>query len=588
MMRSSTSLVGLLAAAALSACGGGGGGGGGSPAPPAPPPPPPQAQFSVSPSALIFSAAEPKAAVPAARQLTGTVTGTVVGTTLYILVSVAGSNVIDTLGAPVISGDTGNVLVTPVAPMSLGAGTFTATLTVRACMDSPTCASGELAGSPRTVNVNYSVGSSVQQDSVMPHVVDKNSSSLVVLRSLGLSGVTSVRFGTFLGTDVTVRSATEVSVRLPPALPAGTHAVTLNGGTIAFTGSLVAVDPSTFAAATLSYPDVPVDVPALVYDAERRALFVAERYADPSVSSNPLDHRILRYAFDGAAWSAPTVSPTAPIHVTPRLRDLALSPRGDRLLVLSEADVKEIDPVTLEFIAQGVNNSLLGTLEYMRFIALANDGYALIADDSYTGGGGGSLVLYSLATRAFTTVDVRVGSQLAGTTAVINNVGKGVVGASGDGSRVLVATGNDHLQYTAAQGLLAKTSAPAFTHSNDYRPAIDSTGTHIVIGNGTAASVFDGDYALLCTLPADTRAYTINSAGNRAFALSSSSALQAYLTADASGGPCSPDGPEIAVDDPGIDPSGRSSVQMTISPDGATLFMAGVNHAVVQPWPPGP
>lgn len=583
--------VGLLAAGALGACGGGGGGG--SSTPPPPPPPPPQAQFSVAPATLTFNAAEPKSAVPAAGQVTGTVTGTLTGTTLYILVNVTGTNVIDAVSAPVISGNSGAVLVTPVAPMSLGTGTFTGTLTVRACMDSPTCASGELAGSPRTVNVNYSVGSSVQQDTVMPRVVDGMASGAVavVLRGSGLSGVTSVHFGAFSSGTVTVRSATEVAVQLPPALPAGTHAVSLNNGTVPFTGSIVAVAPSAFAAATLGYPDVPLDVPGLVYDAERRALFVAMRYANRTERLNQLDHRIRRYAFDGTNWTAPTVSPTLPHHVTAQLRDLVLGPRGDRLLVMSEADVKEVDPVTLDFISpgQGVNNGLIGMSEYMRFIAFMNDGHALISSDSTGGGGGGTPVLYSLATRTFTNINFRAGSTLGGTSTHIGGiVGRGAVAASGDGSRALLVAGNSHLRYDSATGQIGRATGLGFIHSNDYRPAIDNTGAHIVLGNGISTGVYAGDYTVLCTLPADTRAYTISPAGNRAFTLSSTSKLQAYLTANASGGPCSPDGPEIDIDDPGIDPSALSSVQMTISPDGATIFMAGVNHIVVQPWPPGP
>src|SRR5688572_9749934 len=84
----------------LSACGGGGGGGA---APPPPPPPPPSAQFSVSTSTLVFNAAEPKSAAPAAQSVVGTVTGTINGTTLYVLITVTG-DVVDSVSQPVISG----------------------------------------------------------------------------------------------------------------------------------------------------------------------------------------------------------------------------------------------------------------------------------------------------------------------------------------------------------------------------------------------------------------------------------------------------------------------------------------------------
>src|SRR5262245_26103892 len=103
--------VGLMAAGALAACGGGGGGS----STPAPPPPPPAAQFSITPNTVTFNAAEPKSTVPADIQMTATVTGTVTGTTLYLLVDVAGSDILDDISAPVIIGtNSGGVLLKPV------------------------------------------------------------------------------------------------------------------------------------------------------------------------------------------------------------------------------------------------------------------------------------------------------------------------------------------------------------------------------------------------------------------------------------------------------------------------------------------
>ena len=94
-----------------------------------------------------------------------------------------------------------------------------------------------------------------------------------------------------------------------------------------------------------------------------------------------------------------------------RLRDLALSPRGDRVLALREADVSELDAVTLAFIESHANPP--SGLEYMRFIALLNDGHALISSDYY-GSGGTPLVLHSLVTKTFTKLDYRIGrSSLA-------------------------------------------------------------------------------------------------------------------------------------------------------------------------------
>ena len=61
------------------------------------------------------------------------------------------------------------------------------------------------------------------------------------------------------------------------------------------------------------------------------------------------------------------------------------------------------------------------------------------------------------------------------------------------------------------------------------------------------------------------------------------------LAVNPNGGPCSEEVPAIAVANLGFDPPGspipRSTVRMAISPDSATLFVAGINGILVQPWP---
>lgn len=161
---------------------------------------------------------------------------------------------------------------------------------VRACIDSPTCATGELAGSPRSVNVTYTVGSPVQQDAVLPHVVAQNAGGMVVIRGSGLAGVTSVGFGGNAGGTPTVRNDT--GDRQSPA--ARSRHVRGDTGTIPFTGSLVVAASPSFTEQVLAYPETPSEVAALVYDAERQALLAALRYDDPNAN------RVLRYTFDGS------------------------------------------------------------------------------------------------------------------------------------------------------------------------------------------------------------------------------------------------------------------------------------------------
>jgi hypothetical protein len=140
-------LVSVVAAAAtLASCGGGGGGGGGASGP----------RFSVSTNTLTFSAASQNAAAPASQIVTGTVTGSGASGTLYILVQPSNPAMLS-VSSVVITPPTGQASVNPAAPSTLGVGTFTSTVTVLACTNDPTCATGQLAGSPQVINVTYTI-----------------------------------------------------------------------------------------------------------------------------------------------------------------------------------------------------------------------------------------------------------------------------------------------------------------------------------------------------------------------------------------------------------------------------------------------
>src|SRR5260221_4860316 len=144
--RSFRRLVQIVGVLGVAACGGGGGGGG----------EPPPGRFSVSTHSLSFSAASPRAAIPPSQTIVATVGGNLSGT-LYILISSVGPAV-GSIGSVVItSSTTGQATVFPVSPASLGIGTFASTITVRACLNDQTCATGQLSGSPQTITVSYTV-----------------------------------------------------------------------------------------------------------------------------------------------------------------------------------------------------------------------------------------------------------------------------------------------------------------------------------------------------------------------------------------------------------------------------------------------
>jgi len=112
--------------------------------------------FTLSTDSLNFSAQTPTSIV-AAQPITGTVNGNLSGT-LYILISESGSAV-SSISNVIIDNNTqsGTANVTPTNPSILGIGTHSSTITVRACLNDPTCASGELSGSPKTISVTYTI-----------------------------------------------------------------------------------------------------------------------------------------------------------------------------------------------------------------------------------------------------------------------------------------------------------------------------------------------------------------------------------------------------------------------------------------------
>jgi hypothetical protein len=188
--------------------------------------------------------------------------------------------------------------------------------------------------------VGYEIASGVDGDTVTPRVVAADTVGEAVLRGSGFTGASAVSFGSTAATSITVVSDSEIDVEYP-ALPAATYPVTINSGSISDTASLVTVAPPAFTATTLPYPSglgVSYSQTAQIeYDAQRTALFVL---LPGGGSTTPT---LLRYAFDGTAWDAPTqISMACFVQVH-------LSPDGLHLLALVAPDsahtgMAELDP----------------------------------------------------------------------------------------------------------------------------------------------------------------------------------------------------------------------------------------------------
>jgi hypothetical protein len=170
----------------------------------------------------------------------------------------------------------------------------------------------------------------------------------------------------------------------------------------------------------------------------------------------------------------------------------------------------------------------------------------------------------------------------------------GIPAASGDGSRVVIVPEEgcpaDVMVYNANNGALSKAPLTFSHNAYDYRPAINGDGARMIVSDSAQTPVYDQTYTLFCTLPADTRAYTVDHSNLRAHVVDSSSRLRVFdVATDTNGGACLQIGTDTLVFDVGIDPAGfgfpSSNVRMTISPNGVNLFMAGVNGVLVIPVP---
>jgi IPT/TIG domain-containing protein len=430
-------------------------------------------------------------------------------------------------------------------------GTYLGTVTL-------TPSVGPVATLPVTLTI-----ARTQVNWVAPYVAVVNKQNEVAIRGENFDRVTvtNVKFGSAPAVLFVPVSSTEIRATHPGLAP-GTYAVqveTSQGTARSLANNLVAVDPTSYTAATIAYPNATAKQPLeIIYDAERQALLVGVAYPTPGSSGE-----IFRYAFTSPAWAATPASATVTT-----FRDLALSLDGKQLLALGDVAVQQIDPTSL---ATGVTTPaiLFQFGLFFKGIAVANDGNAVLSS-GFLRGGASPLWLYS----------VRDPKVTLGTSTVF-----GTPGASADGSRVVLTQGDPQFpnlnvaQYNSADGLFSFSN---FTVAqNGIRPKLDRKATRILL-NGSI--VVDSGYSVLGNLPevapGTTAAAALSPDGTRAYQYVSGTAVHAYNLAAA---PVGPTFPEIAgatlPSDPGANPV------MTVSPDGGTLFIAGSDAIVVVPAP---
>jgi len=546
----------ILVSSVLHSCGGGGGGSSNPPPPPASNP----LRVTFATSSVSFNADVPWGAKPANATVTGTLTGQGSGT-LYIVVAVNNPEIFSVTNPTIDSGTaSGSLTVVPVQPNDLGSGSWQGTFDIRVCLNDPTCATGQVQGSPFRVNVRYDIPSMLDADTVTPRVVEADEAGSVILRGRNFTNSATVTFGAAPATSVTFVSSTELRANYP-ALPAGEHAVTINGGALPFTGALTTVAPVNFPAMFIPFSNPPAFPESVVWDAARRALMFNLQRGTPTPGT------LNRYAYSDGNWQQPLV-----VELDGRLC-LRMSHDNSKLLVLqpwetvTPAVLFELDPVTL---TQQRSTVVDG---YAKNFALANDGNLIIATD-FPGSGRIPPIVFGVNRR--TTLHVEMAQSYDA----------GAI-ATGDGSRVLILGNVSAFRYQSSTGQWFDLMSSDAGIDNQYfdMPTSDLTGTRFRVYQG----VFDTNLNRLGQAPAPAASGAMNADATRLYTYAhptltdANAYLHTYdLTQPAAGGNFTEIGEPIVL--PGV-PGGESTLgpRMVVTPDGGTVFLVGTEGLVVQP-----
>lgn len=275
-------------------------------------------------------------------------------------------------------------------PELLGLGNHSDFLQIYICSDQENCVngSGQIAGSPFTVNINYTVTGDPTVHHVAPYVGKPGVTREVSIRGVGFSLLESpaVKFGIADALSMQVINDTEIKASYP-ALAAGEYTVSVlnNGSPIVSETRLVLVDEPDF-----PYTFIPRDSikTKIVYDAQRQALLVLTPHTDT----------IERYAYSSGTWDI-TVSGTIN-----DIQDFEPTPDGRYLLVTStylhqdNDGIQLFDPVTLQHIRMATYPSWIDPSQHFRDIGIANNGRALLDP---TGGIGIESYLFNYRTDMF-------------------------------------------------------------------------------------------------------------------------------------------------------------------------------------------
>jgi hypothetical protein len=338
--------------------------------------------------------------------------------------------------------------------------------------------------------------------------------------------------------------------------------------------NLVVVARPAFTAAVLAYPDTNMKQPmAMIYDAERQALGVTIWYLSGQTAT-------LRYAYNGTSWQSPLVKPANNTFA------LAVAADGADWIAGANVDVANLDPVSLAVLATPRSPISVAIPQVVFDTAVASDGTVAVTI-VLVGNCDSNMMFYNPRNLSYT--------QPAYTPC------RARVGASADGSRLLVI--DQTTQFSGGDVYLADTTAGTLIDTglqavSSFEPVLDRAGDRIAINLDQSTTphweIYDGSYTALGTLPTTTVAVMLSPDGHKAYGYDQSGLLRTY---DLTAGPVAGVFPQIGTGitlagSPGssVPPgagfgSNSQPFRMAITPDGATVFIAGTDAVVVQPIP---
>jgi hypothetical protein len=397
---------------------------------------------------------------------------------------------------------------------------------------------------------------------VGPYIGLANQPGWLYVRGAGFTAVPGSLTVSIGSTDVagaTPDSDTQVRVSYP-ALAAGTYPVSIKNqlGLVVTKAQLVVLTPP-----SLAYQAIGVSTTRqrLVYDAERTTLY----------GVNASGQAIEVYQLANGAWSA-----AAPF-VLANLTDIALTPNGRSLIVLTQQEVNEMAlPIGAGSVSQPrAPNPTSFCGQYLASLAMLNDGRAAV--NSLLSGCSGFTPIYLYDVTSYSFVQGPYPSATAY---------DGLLGGAADGSKIFFGTKN--VSPAQAIGVISALN-DSFSSNNSVSynliaVTVSGDASRVILNS----DVYDGSLNLLAHMPASaskvllsrdsTRAYAYNETANGA-------ELDIYDLTGALGiGAIYPLLKTVTLADlPNAETQNFAAIQMAETPDGKVVFVSGDKKIIVQP-----